>query len=225
MNPLDYLHLQLRLEGKEIIRNNLLRQVEVVPDEEVPLILIVQFEDQEIIAYYDETLQPKLHSELTEQIHNISFPTIDRLLDFLKTHNISFEVGYYKTYIFAPRFVDSFITDVVCYSKHDPKIQEFGFDGFAEKIYAIEQAGKIVSACVSTRENKFCGEAWVYTDPQFRNQGLALKVVNAWSRNLITAGKIPFYSHKLENIASTNLANRLGLQPVFEEIVISYVNV
>ena len=32
MNLLDYLHLQLRLEGKEIIRGNLLTQVEVVPD-------------------------------------------------------------------------------------------------------------------------------------------------------------------------------------------------
>jgi hypothetical protein len=33
LNPLDYLRLQLRLEGKEIIGDHLLKQVEVVPDE------------------------------------------------------------------------------------------------------------------------------------------------------------------------------------------------
>jgi len=225
MNPLDYLQLQLRLEGKEVINGKLLRQVEIVTDEEVPLVLLAQLADHKIVIYFDETLQPKLHSELTKQIYNISFPTINPLLDFLKAQNISIEVGYYKTYLFPPRFADSSITDVVCYSKHDPKIQTFGFDGFAEKIYAIEQDGKIVSACVSTRENKFCGEAWVYTDPEYRNRGFAKKVIGAWATELISTGKIPFYSHKIENIASANLANRLALQPVFEEIVISYVNV
>jgi hypothetical protein len=42
MNLLDYLRLQLRLEGKEIVSDNLLRQVEIVPDEEMPLFLIAQ---------------------------------------------------------------------------------------------------------------------------------------------------------------------------------------
>jgi hypothetical protein len=37
---------------------------------------------------------------------------------------------------------------------------------------------------------------------------------------MMQAKLVPFYSHKLENIASAGLANKLGLIPIFEEIVI-----
>src|SRR5215510_15429154 len=103
MNPPDYLRLQLRLEGKEIIGDNLLRQVEVVPDEEVPLLLIAQLADENLAAYFDEALPTELR-----------------------------------------------------------------------------------------------------------------KVVSAWAASLISTGKIPFYSHKTQNIASANLAKRLRLHPIFE---------
>ena len=39
MNPHEYLRLQLRLEGKEIINDNSLRQVEVVSGENMPLMI------------------------------------------------------------------------------------------------------------------------------------------------------------------------------------------
>ena len=225
LNPLDTLHLQLRLEGKSLVGIDRLRQVEIVPDEETPLMLLAQLVDQEIVVYYDEVLQPELYAELVAQIHDISFPIINPLLGFLKTQTISFEVGHYKTYIFPPRFADSAITDVACCSKHDIKIQAFGFDSFAEQFYAIERDGKIVSACASTRENELCGEAWVFTETEHRNLGFAQKVVSAWAHGLISKSKVPFYSHKIDNLASANLAKRLELQPVFEEIVISYMNV
>jgi hypothetical protein len=224
MNPLDYLLLQLRLEGKEIIRDNLLRQAEVVPDEEVPLMLIAQLADSNVLAYFDETLRTGLRTELIRQVSNMVFPNVEPLSTFLQSESISFEIGHYKTYISPEQYV-SFKDDVVtCYSKHDSKIQDFGFDGFAESVFAIERDGKIVSACVSTRENDSCGEAWVYTNPGYRNQGLAQKVVGAWAMSLISVGKVPFYSHKIQNIASANLAKHLELRPVFEEIVISYTN-
>jgi len=224
MNPLDYLRLQLRLEGKEIISQNLLRQVEVVPDEEVPLMLIAQLADQNLVYYFDEDLQIELREESTKRISEITFPNIDALATLLQSRNIPFEIGYYKTYIFPEQYASFKDETVNCYSKHDPKTQDFGFDGLAEQVYAMEQAGKIVSACVSTRENELCGEAWVYTDPEYGHQGFAQKVVSAWAISLISARKVPFYSHKIQNIASANLAKRLGLESVFEEIVISYTN-
>jgi predicted GNAT family acetyltransferase len=61
----------------------------------------------------------------------------------------------------------------------------------------------------------------VYTNPEYRKQGFAQKVVNTWAGSLIDAGKVPFYSHKIENAASANLARKLGLRPVFEEISIA----
>jgi hypothetical protein len=50
-------------------------------------------------------------------------------------------------------------------------------------------------------------------------------VVSAWARSLMDARKIPFYSHEAGDELCTGLANRLGLEPVFEEISITYVQV
>jgi predicted GNAT family acetyltransferase len=91
-------------------------------------------------------------------------------------------------------------------------------------MFGIEKNGRIISSCVCARENAHCGEAWVYTDEDHRRQGLAQKVVSAWAASLLKNGKVPFYSHKIQNVASANLAKRLLLQPAFEEIVISYSN-
>ena len=61
----------------------------------------------------------------------------------------------------------------------------------------------------------------MYTDPAYRRQGLAKKVLSTWGHSLISAGKVPFYSHKIENNASASLAEALQLQTVFEEISIT----
>jgi RimJ/RimL family protein N-acetyltransferase len=209
----------MRLEGKGLVSEHLMRQVEIVPDEEPPLVLIAGLANGQLVTYYDEALSPELQQELAESIFEIEFPKIDSLLRVLKSHNIRFEVGHYKTYIFPsqpPKDVD-----VICLSKQDPKVKSFGFDGFAEQVYAIHRDENIVSACVSARENEKCGEAWIYTVPEYRKQGFAQKVVNAWARSLLHAEKTPFYSHKIDNAASANLARKLGLRPMFEEISIT----
>lgn len=221
MDPLTYLRLQMRLEGKALVNEQFMRQVEVVSDEEMPLILLAQLANKELITYYAEAISPDLKNELAANLFEIRFPKVDPLLNVLQSYQLDYEVGHYKTYIFpwqTPKDIN-----VICLSKHDPKIKTFGFDGFAENIYAIERNRSIVSACVSTRENKKCGEAWVYTDIQYRNQGFAQKVVNAWAASLMENGKVPFYSHKIENMASASLAKQLGLQPVFEEIAITQI--
>jgi hypothetical protein len=221
VNPIDYLQLQLRLEGKSVIGNTRLHLVEAVPGEEMPLLLIAQFTHGESVAYVDEALDPALQEELARRARSVQFPQIGPILEFLHTENIPFEVGHYKTYLFpaqAAAFVDG---EVVCRSREDQKVQAFGFGGFAEWVYGIERDGKIASACVSTRENDSCGEAWVFTEPAFRHQGLAQKAVSAWAQGLIAAGKVPFYSHKMENDASASLARRLELMPVFEELVVA----
>ncbi|HLO14067.1 MAG TPA: GNAT family N-acetyltransferase [Anaerolineales bacterium] len=219
MNPFNYLHLQMQLEGKEIFNECRIRQVEVVPDEELPLMLIAQLVSQESLVYFGETILHDLQKKLNAT--SIDFPNVDPLLDILKLHNIPFEIGHYKTYMFPLQPIKD--ADVKCLSKHDSKVKAFGFDGFAEQVYAIECNESIISACVSTRENEKCGEAWVYTTPECRKRGFAQKVVNAWARDLIGAGKVPFYSHRIENMASASLARKLDLQAVFEEICITQI--
>jgi RimJ/RimL family protein N-acetyltransferase len=218
MDPLHYLHLQMRLEGKALVNEKLIRQVEVVPDEEMPWMLLAQLANKELITYYAEAISPDLQNELAENLFEIRFPNVDPLLNVLQSYQLEYEVGHYKTYVFPSQTPKDM--NVICLSKHDPRVKAFGFDGFAENVYAMERDGKLVSACVSMRENDKCGEAWVYTDVQYRNQGFAQKVVDAWAASLIDAGKVPFYSHKISNKVSARLAGKLGLQPVFEEIAI-----
>jgi len=181
--------------------------------------LMAQLASGSLVAYYDEALARDLQETLAASFVRIEFPNIDPLRDVLKKQNLQYGVGHYKTYVFPSILVND--EDVLCLSKHDKKVKEFGFDGFAEKVYAVERDDKIVSACVSARENGTSGEAWVYTAPEFRQQGFAQRVVNAWAGSVIRAGKVPFYSHKIENAVSANLSGRLKLKPVFEEIAIS----
>jgi RimJ/RimL family protein N-acetyltransferase len=217
MDPLKVLHLQMRLEGKALVDERFMRQVEVVPGEERSLMLVAQLANGELVTYYEQGISLGLYKELTAR--QIEFPDIGSLLELLRSHHISFEVGHYRTYIFPSLPLKDM--QVTRLSKHEPRVKAFGFDGFAEDVYGIEHGDKIVSACVSARENRDCGEAWVYTEAAYRHQGFAQKVVNAWAASLMEAGKVPFYSHKIENRASAGLAGKLGLQFVFEEIAIT----
>jgi hypothetical protein len=221
MKPLEYLHLQLRLEGKAVVEERWIRRVVVVPGEELPLILVAQLSNEIQVAYVNESLPAELQNEIMQC--PAKFTNLGPWLDILRRNQIRFEVGHYKTYIFPPTFTTS--SEVHCLSRDDPGVKAFGFDGLADEVYAVERKDKIVSACVSTRENKACGEAWVFTDPAYRNQGFAGKVVFAWARSLMAAGKVPFYSHEIQNIASANLARKLGLLPVFEEISVNPISV
>ena len=221
MDPLDYLHLQLRLEGKAPVDERFLRQVEAVPDEEMPLVMIARLASKEPVVFYDEAISPDLQKELAANFSGGEVPNFDLLLNVLRSHDLSFEVGHYKTYIFPSRPARE--AEVICFSKYNPKVKAFRFDSFAERVYAIERDGRIVSACVSARENERCGEAWVYTDDAYRHQGFAQKVVNAWAGSLMEEGKVSFYSHKIENLASASLAKKLGLQSIFDEIAITQI--
>lgn len=225
MDLTDYLHLQLRLEGKSVTGEDRLRQVEAVPGEDMPVMILARLTDGNVVSYYDASLPPDLYAELKNRTGRSEFPLIDPLLDFLNSAGMSFEVGHYKTYIFPAHFADLENLDVKALLTDDPLVQAFGFGAYAGNVYAIERGGGIVSACMSVRENGQCGEAWVYTEPQYRHQGFARQAVSAWAQYMLNAGKVPFFSHKTNNLASANLAKRLDLQPVFEEICISYKNV
>jgi GNAT superfamily N-acetyltransferase len=211
----------MRLEGIEVFDGCFLRQIEFMPGEDLPLMLIAQLFHGECRAYYGEFIPPGLQQVLTANIPIIQFPAMEPLQDILTKYGIQFEVGRYKTYMFSSIPIQAM--DVLRVSKHSSDIKAFSFDGFAEDVFAIQHKGMIVSACVSVRENEKCGEAWVYTAPEYRHQGFAQKVVNAWAGSLMSAGKVPFYSHKIENIASANLARKLRLQPVFEEIAVTQI--
>jgi RimJ/RimL family protein N-acetyltransferase len=217
MDPLTCLHLQMQLEGKALVGQWSLRQVEAVPGEELPLVLTARLSTGEVIACYDEAIPPHLQKKLTAN-RDLEFPDVDPLIQILKQHDIAFALEHYKTYIFP--LLPSEEQGTSCLSRDDPKVKAFEFDHFGPQVYAAERDGKLASACVSVRANEKCAEAWVFTDPAYRHRGFAQAVVRAWARGLMKQGKIPFYSHRADNLPSARLANRLGLQLVFEQIAI-----
>ncbi len=214
----------MQLEGIGLVGDRLVREVQVTPDGDLPLLLIAKLSTREVVTYYNESLPIDLQRNLSASISGVKFPSVNSVFRLLKSKNIQAKAGHYITYIFFTNPADSIDKDVARYPSEDPRVQSSGFSGLAEHVFAIECDGRVVSACVSARENSQCGEAWVQTDPSYRRRGLAGKVVHAWANSLISTGKIPFYSHEFGNKASAGLAKHLGLKPVFEEITITRIS-
>ncbi len=220
MESLDYLHLQMKLEGKGLDSDGRLVRQEVVAGETLtlPLVLLAQLGDGQVACYLQAGLPVDLQAELSELAGQLEFPHIEPLLACLRQGGLRCQAGHYKTYTFPEHYRSVETGGVQCLPSDDPRVKTFGFAGLAEQVYAIEDEGVVVSACVSVRQNSACAECWVYTLPQYRRRGLAQLAAAAWTRSMLAAGRLPFYSHKIENLGSANLAGRLELIPLFEEI-------
>lgn len=219
MESLAYLHLQMRLEGLGLTQHNLLAALQPNGNDP-PLVLLAQIPDGQTVTYVSQALPRELQEELGTRLNEVRFPDVEVILNLLRAYEIQPQVEHSKTYVFPERYAEAEVSGVKCWPKDDPRIEDFGFTGFADQVYAVEAGGAILSACVSVRQNTECAEAWLFTAAEHRRKGLAHLVVTAWAKDMMKAKLIPFYSHKLENIASARLANKLGLIPVFEEIVI-----
>jgi hypothetical protein len=90
-----------------------------------------------------------------------------------------------------------------------------GFDrellSISRPIFAIFVDGNIASTCVSAREDEECAEAWVETLAPYRRRGYGRQVTAAWGHSVVTRGKLAFYSHARDNLASQGIARSLGL--------------
>ena len=76
---------------------------------------------------------------------------------------------------------------------------------------AIIEDGQAVSLCASVRITDNAHEAGVETLPAYRRRGHAVNVVAGWARAVRQKGALPFYSTSWDNVASQNVATRLGL--------------
>lgn len=124
------------------------------------------------------------------------------------------EVHIGKSYRFPAVIPNTWFSDVIRLAQVDPAVVR-RFDPDLEvsthAVFGVLVAGEIVSACESSRENEFAGEAWVRTKEGFRQRGYARQVTAAWAAALKAQGIVPFYSHKWENLASQAVAQSLGL--------------
>lgn len=218
MKPINYWQLQMRLEGILFDAYGcLVSAAAEAPD--FPLVVLVRTVDGEVEARPAGKLPGELHGELAGR--EPGSLTNEALLGMLGAAGIQAKAERFATYVFPGHFEAASSDDVLCLAQGDRRVEDFGFGGMPGEVYAIESQGRILSACVSSRQDAACAEAWVVTESGHRRRGLAKRVVTAWAGNLLRKGLIPFFSHAIENEASAGLAGSLGLIPVFNETVIT----
>ena len=161
-----------------------------------------------------------LKTTLSEHIPRLQFPNVQSIIDLFEEHGKKVGLGHFKTYQFPEQYHDLVENKARAFSGDDPRIQAFGFEEVSYTVYAVERDGEILSACVSSRQNNHSAESWVMTAQNERGKGLGTIVVSRWASEMLRAGIVPFYSHAIDNIPSARLAKRLGLIPMFEEIVL-----
>jgi RimJ/RimL family protein N-acetyltransferase len=211
----------MQLEGIGLNGHTMDRAQGAASGETPPLLLVAQLPTQEVITYYNARLPEDLQAQLAARLRQVRFPDVGPVLDLFASQDVHPVLEHSLTHIFPtppPTFTDRIVSR---YSAQDPRLAAFDFEGLPGPVFGIEQYGRVAAACLSSRENEECGEAWVVTLPEFRGQGLGTRVVQTWARDLMLAGKVPFYSCRIDNTASLALARRQGLQPVFEELTLS----
>jgi GNAT superfamily N-acetyltransferase len=219
MKPLEYLLLQIELEGIKRISGNLITPISQDVDD-FPLVLLAHTSDGESLVCFDERISEEIRCKLPKDLRD--FHT-EMAIEIFEQSGIQAKASHFRTYICPESFKTANVETVKCFRHDDPEIIAFDFNDLADKVFAIEDEGVILSACVSSRENSKSAEAWVFTHPDHRRKGLARKVVTAWAGSMQKEGLVPFYSHNVENTSSALLAKGLNLIPVFEETVIEKV--
>lgn len=217
MKPIDFLKTQMELEGIIVRDETFITRLN--PEiTEFPLILFAFTSDKQKLVYFDDQLSTELRNKLISSgLISVRVESAIRLFD---TYGVHTKMGNFRTYTFPNSIIALESENVKIFNRDDPKVVAYGFNGFPGEIYAMEVEGRIVSACVSSRQNYKSAEAWVFTHPEHRRKGYAEQVVTAWAESLLRIGIIPFYSHEIGNTNSANLARKLSLLHLFDETVI-----
>lgn len=87
--------------------------------------------------------------------------------------------------------------------------------------FSILVDGRRVASASSSRSDSAAAELWIETAADQRRLGYGTLVAKAWAAEVLQSGKIAFYSHLHDNLASAALAGKLGVRPLFEIVALN----
>jgi hypothetical protein len=222
MSPTDveYVEIQLALEGIGVDARRRLVRIPTAAAEEIPRLYVCRH-SAGTSRYYRADLPDAVVDAIDRLTGDVCFEQQAIVHSILARHAPSFGVWSGTSYVFPTVPTAETCPEVVRLGEAD-HWQALAFDpdlaSFPRPIYAVLIDGRVVSTCVSARENDQAAEAWVQTAPEQRRRGLARLVTAAWARDILGSGKIAFYSHRRENLASRGVARSLGLRPFVDAV-------
>ena len=174
--------------------------------------------------YFRHDVPPGIRQRISDLGPGKVFRNQEIVKALLAYHGPCDDVFRRQTYLFPGTIGPSQFPDAVCLTEaHRPLIEQYhpGMNVTERVAYAVIRDEMIVSTCLSIRENERAGEAYTYTVPKYRRQGYGRQVTAAWGHHLKRQGKIAFYGHALENVASRCIAQSLRLKPCYISVVYS----
>ena len=222
----ELVRIQLALECKAVEEGHRLVRIPCAEPDDIPRVYVVQHEDGRA-AYVRHDVPAHIHARL------IALPPEEVMRDHeLVTRLLAEDAPCEQV-----NRGTSYVVPSHAFSSGDyPDVARLGLESRAvledfasvlgaivtrSPVFAVLADGRVASMCVSARENDVAAEAWVETRPEFRQRGFARQVTAAWGHDVVRRGKIAFYSHLWENIASEAVARSLGLKPWKTEVAYS----
>jgi hypothetical protein len=213
MNALELIRIHLELECIGIDDNNNLYQISCANPDDLPRFYIAHH-DRGYSRYFRYDLPQFICDQLIALAPPTALHDTEAVRIILAQDAPCQEMHVGKSYVFPASLSPGLYADAVHLNEsHRALIDSFspGMNVTDKAVFAILAEEQVVSTCESSRENERAGEAWVQTLSAFRGRGYAQQVTAAWASHLQQQGKIPFYSHKLTNLASQSVAHKLGL--------------
>jgi predicted GNAT family acetyltransferase len=152
--------------------------------------------------------------------HDIPLELRERLKQ-MYPEKLMTEVEFVKELVSEHSPIKEISSFIGCYFTHIPSTKEFPDVIQEKKVMTIKKDGKSVSWAWAQEENDRAIELAVETLPEYQKRGYGRHVVAACANRAIKAGKIAFYSYKVENSASRALAKSLGVVQYAQSIAYS----
>lgn len=190
MNALDLIKLNVEIENEINASGDLIP----LPEKESALLSVNRHQDG-YVTYFRYDVPPEIRNEIlaldpARALHD--HQTVQRML---ARYTLCQKAFTGKGYYFA----------------HVPQTEEFAGVAFQEGRYVVLVNGEPVSWAWTQDGSERAAELAVETLPAFRRRGYGRQVVAAWAVDVIRAGQVAFYSHKIGNVASEGLARSLGV--------------